>query len=440
MDLVKQPLSVQKSLSPEREVGLLLLHQFVSRVPAYSAKRNYDVPGERHVSGLSPYIRYRLVRESEVVKHVLDHHSYSTCAKFIEEVAWRTYWKGYLEARPSIWTSYVQNVRNLTVSLDERETERLQQARHGETGISCFDHWVYQLKSMGWLHNHARMWFASIWIFTLRLPWELGAAFFLEHLLDGDPASNTLSWRWVAGLHTKGKHYIAKAHNIKRYTDGLFFPEGQLNESPEPLTADEDYDQKPLSSVNCANLSGFPSLSQCPAGLLVCPEELTPELGPLEDCAFSSFCVLNARDVMAVTGAVPSSQSFINGAIRDTAVRMANHWSAKIARVETAVPLTYSRAMPSHVGSNEDPRVYVGCVDKWVDSVVAWAVKENPKSVWMIQPPVGPWKDFLPLLRVRLRNRNICLFEYRNRWDTLNWPHAISGYFKFRKGLIFHAD
>ena len=52
------------------------------------------------------------------------------------------------------------------------------------------------------------MWFASIWIFTLKLPWQLGADFFMQNLLDGDPASNTLSWRWSAGIHTKGKNYI----------------------------------------------------------------------------------------------------------------------------------------------------------------------------------------------------------------------------------------
>ena len=60
------------------------------------------------------------------------------------------------------------------------------------------------------------MWFASIWIFTLGLPWQLGADFFLRHLLDGDPAANTLGWRWVAGLHTKGKTYLASASNIRK--------------------------------------------------------------------------------------------------------------------------------------------------------------------------------------------------------------------------------
>ena len=60
------------------------------------------------------------------------------------------------------------------------------------------------------------MWFASIWIFTLRLPWELGANFFYDHLLDADPASNTLSWRWVTGLQTQGKIYLATENNIEK--------------------------------------------------------------------------------------------------------------------------------------------------------------------------------------------------------------------------------
>lgn len=57
------------------------------------------------------------------------------------------------------------------------------------------------------------LWFASVWIFTLRPPWELGADLFMRQLLDGDPASNTLSWRWVAGMHTRGKHYLARRDN-----------------------------------------------------------------------------------------------------------------------------------------------------------------------------------------------------------------------------------
>ena len=77
------------------------------------------------------------------------------------------------------------------------------------------------------------MWFASIWIHTLELQWELGADFFLKHLLDGDPASNTLSWRWVAGKHTKGKMYIADENNIKKFTLDRFKPQNKLNQFPK---------------------------------------------------------------------------------------------------------------------------------------------------------------------------------------------------------------
>ena len=77
------------------------------------------------------------------------------------------------------------------------------------------------------------MWFASIWIHTLELQWELGADFFLKHLLDGDPASNTLSWRWVAGIHTKGKMYLADENNIKKFTLDRFKPQNKLNQSPK---------------------------------------------------------------------------------------------------------------------------------------------------------------------------------------------------------------
>ena len=92
----------------------------------------------------------------------------------------------------------------------------------GRTGIDCFDTWVEELRETNYLHNHSRMWFASIWIFTLGLPWQLGARFFMRHLLDGDASSNTLSWRWVAGMHTNKKPYLASKENIDKFTVNRF--------------------------------------------------------------------------------------------------------------------------------------------------------------------------------------------------------------------------
>jgi hypothetical protein len=88
------------------------------------------------------------------------------------------------------------------------------------------------------------MWFASIWIFTLKLPWQIGAKFFLEQLLDGDAASNTLSWRWVAGLQTKGKHYLARASNIYKFSNARY-PNTQVNESASPIEEPQNYDVQP---------------------------------------------------------------------------------------------------------------------------------------------------------------------------------------------------
>jgi deoxyribodipyrimidine photo-lyase len=284
--------------APSRWDGLCAFEAFLPKAAAYARGRNFDRPGRQSVSELSPYLRTRLITEREVIERVIEAHGYAATEKFIQEVAWRTYWKGYLEQRPGIWARYQKDLKELAETSDSELEDRLQSARSGSTGIDCFDSWVEQLVETGWLHNHARMWFASIWIFTLKLPWQLGAAFFMEHLLDGDPASNTLSWRWVAGLHTRGKHYLARASNIKRFTIGRFNPEGQLNETAEPLSADGSFEKTPLPAVESLKDADLPSLSYCPAGLLVTPEDLTPESGELAETPFTSICVFSADDIL----------------------------------------------------------------------------------------------------------------------------------------------
>ena len=171
--------------------------------------------------------------EYELIRDVLSSHSYQRVEKFIQEIFWRIYWKGWLETRPSVWSDFVE----LPVNYRDKN---LDAALAGQTGIQCFDSWVTELIKTNYLHNHARMWFASIWIFTLGLPWQLGARFFLEHLIDGDAASNTLSWRWVAGLQTKGKQYRASNQNIETYTKGRF--KGSLiNQGPFPNIEYKNY-------------------------------------------------------------------------------------------------------------------------------------------------------------------------------------------------------
>ena len=224
------------AIPPTRAAALKHLAAFAPRMGRdYAQGRNTDPgPGKRRdVSELSPHIRHRLISEEEVVRAALAHHTPQAAEKFIQEVFWRSYWKGYLELRPAMWADYRARARTEHARLQGNAA--LAQAMQGQTGIACFDAWARELAETGYLHNHARMWFASIWIFTLRLPWVLGADFFLQHLLDADAASNTLSWRWVAGIQTSGKHYLARAENIARYTQGRFDPRGELNEAAAPL-------------------------------------------------------------------------------------------------------------------------------------------------------------------------------------------------------------
>ena len=183
----------------------------------YSSKRNYDLGRDNHsyVSMLSPYTRYRIILESELAE--LTSRSDESNEKFLKEVYWRTYWKGYLANFPSIWDEYKELC---SMDLSAELSSSYEKAINAETQFDVFNDWVKELKETGYLHNHARMWFASIWIHTLELPWFLGADFFLKHLLDGDEAVNTLSWRWVAGLQTRGKSYLATKSNIHKFTDG----------------------------------------------------------------------------------------------------------------------------------------------------------------------------------------------------------------------------
>ena len=212
------------------------LDQFIRHgASSYAKARNYDLGQGKHsaVSNLSKFVSHRLLFEFDIIEQILGAHSYQQTEKFIQEVFWRVYWKGWLENRPQVWSAFKNQ------PCVEMTTE-LKHAQIGNTGIGCFDSWVEELRDTNYLHNHARMWFASIWIFTLKLPWHLGARFFMAHLYDGDAASNTLSWRWVAGLQTKGKHYVAKSSNIAKYTDHRF-PHTQLNENPIPLTEDIEF-------------------------------------------------------------------------------------------------------------------------------------------------------------------------------------------------------
>ena len=345
---------------------------------AYAATRNADAgpQAEATTTGLSPYLRRRLILEQEVVDAALAAHSPAAAEKFVQEVFWRSYFKGYLETHPSVWTGYLEAAaaERERVAANSGLQRACDAARAGRTGIECFDAWAQELVETGWLHNHTRMWFASIWIFTLQLPWVLGAEFFLRHLLDGDPASNTLSWRWVGGLHTRGKVYAARAENIRRYTSGRFSPTG-LNESPAPLVEAEPPSPAPL-----------PQAYGVPTGdvtLLLHLDDLVPE-----SLALGGARVVRVAGLLAHAPDASARVQRADRAAMDDALARAGKWFGCQAEMAT----------PGWEGE--------------LPVVAAWA-------------PVGPSAGTLPP-GCRL---------VRRQWDELTWPRATRGYFQVKAAI-----
>lgn len=308
--------------------------------------------------------------------------------KFVQEVCWRTYWKGWLQIRPSVWSDYKAELDGLITQLEKDGSLRARytQAIDGETGIDCFDAWAGELMHHGYLHNHARMWFASIWIFTLKLPWALGADFFLRHLLDGDAASNTLSWRWVAGLQTAGKNYLARADNIEKFTDGRFSPKGLAQ------------DAAPLTSINLAPppidpLTGFDEMSEQfePETMLFVTHE--------DDCGFrpsiapKHSVVLDASQHISPLETAPEKLAFTDSALGEG------------ARVTCS------------------------------EQIIEHAQQRDLKHIVLSRPCVGPVAHALVDLCALAKTNGLSVGVHTHEWDRVAWPKATKGFFAFKKSI-----
>ncbi|MEM8790532.1 MAG: FAD-binding domain-containing protein [Pseudomonadota bacterium] len=386
------------SFEPTREAGLVRLDRFVARAGRhYASQRNYDFGPERreNVSALSPWIRHRLITEEEVLRATLARHAPSSAEKFIQEVFWRTYFKGWLEQRPSVWAAYQDGLAHALEVLEKDRALAIdyKDAVAGQTGIDGFDQWAGELVETGYLHNHARMWFASIWIFTLRLPWELGADFFLRHLMDGDPASNTLSWRWVAGLHTKGKTYQARVSNISKYTEGRFRPEYQLSNTAEPLVEERDHPKVPI-----------PLADPIPEGdfvLLVTEEEgRFEDLLPRLPAATLGLLAIEGRSPLAIGD---MAQGFARGALTDALSRF----------------------------GGDQPHE----AEDWAEPIITAAEKTGVTSFVTAYAPVGPVRQRLEDARNALASAGLTLHQIRRDYDDLAWPHATKGFFALKQKI-----
>ena len=394
--------SSDTTINANREMGLLKMEAFLPQAGiGYAEGRNF-VPGV--VSGLAPYIRHRLITEAEIVGAVLQQHSLQEAEKFIQEICWRTYWKGWLEMRPKVWSEYLQELVILRTRMEEDHDlhDRVQNAESGATGIGCLDSWSTELRETGYLHNHVRMWFASIWVHTLRLPWQLGADFFMRHLLDGDPASNTLSWRWVCGLQTQGKVYVATAENIERFTKGRYAPHGLLAMEAPPMR--ESFIAHPPVPMDRPDrhLAGEKTV------LLVTDEDLLPEDWGLPERDVTAIVLLNMPQAYPGIGVLP--MAWKHKALEGTASRLAAEFQYPVLNLEDGGETIASRL---HVLLRE----------------------HGAQSLSMMTPPIGTTRSLMDPVLSELTKEGITLRRLRRPWDDAFWPHANHGFFKLKERI-----
>ena len=369
------------NFKPSRTFALEKLDNFIDKnLIDYSKLRNFDYGPENrtNVSGLSPYVSHGIINEIEIINKSLKKYSFVKNEKFIQEILWRVYWKGWLELRPNVWLDYLNDLKKIKENFKNNQTYLI--AIDGKTNIECFNYWVNELKENNYLHNHTRMWFASIWIFTLKLPWQLGAEFFLQHLYDGDAASNTLGWRWVAGIQTKGKNYLASEWNIKKFTNNRF-QNIKLNKNAVPILSEKNYSINNKDFVNVEILEN--------QSLLVFENNLSFETTDFQDIKFKKILLIDHKNNYRTINLSESVTNFKSSLLEDQKKRLE----------EKSIDCEI-------ININE--------------------IKNITENIYAIYPSIGENLDFINLNGLK----NI-QFLYR-KLDQFSWQYCNKGFFNFK--------
>lgn len=391
----------------ERAAALRRLADVLPRLPDQQRHRMIDPGPDRpaNVSLLSPYVRHRVLAEEELVAAVTTLHQPATAAALVEGVFWRAYWKGWLELRPQVWDSYTKRLGSLFRTPDlEGAADSYERATEGRTGIDCFDAWCDELRETGYLHNRARRAFASIWTFTLGLPWELGADFMYRHLLDGDVAINTLSWRWVAGLQNGLAAQLVRRNEIYRQSAGRFNPD-RLSKAHPPL-----------------GISRIPRPSNLPpadlaigrrarVGLLLTLDDLGRESLRLP----ATVLAVAIAPELATDGPLalsPLVSNFRQGLLIDAGER---------CRAIDKVPVA-------------------ALDDLSAESLADWARGFGINVVLLPQQPIGQYRSRLRQLRAELARAGIRLAVLRREWDRSLWEFAKAGFPELRRQIPLLID
>ena len=369
------------NFKPSRTFALEKLNNFIDKnLIEYSKLRNFDYgPDNRsNISCLSPYVSHGIISESEIINKTLKKYSFVKNEKFIQEVLWRVYWKGWLELRPNVWLEFLNDLEKIKETF--KNNQSYTNAIEGNTDIECFNYWVNELKEHNYLHNHARMWFASIWIFTLKLPWQLGAEFFIQNLYDGDAASNTLGWRWVAGIQTPGKHYLASEWNIKKFTNNRF-QNIKLNENASPVLNRKTY------SISKRDFDNGETLEN--KLLLIFENNLSFETTEFKNIKFKKIILINHKNNYRKINLSKKVIDFKSSLLKDQKKRLEEK--------------------------------SINCEIASIDEI-----KNITENIYAIYPSIGENLDFINLNELK----NI-QFLYR-KLDQFSWQYCNKGFFNFK--------
>lgn len=362
-----------------RKAALQRLEEFVhSGAAAYARTRNFVKSGHGNVSRLSAALRHRLISEEEVVNAVLATHRFPAVEKFAQEVVWRTYWKGWLEQHPGVWEDYVRLASGPAPEVPSDQTMK---------------RFTEELRSTGYLHNHARMWWAAWWCHQHGLPWAAGARFFFDHLLDADAASNTLGWRWVAGLQTPGKTYLARRDNLAKYWEDHDLLEG-IDDGVKPRIPMETAAR---SRVVLPNHPEAPPALAGKVALVGHADDLSIETTPL--------------------GGFRPEGIVLIGGTRGSDGEMKRAW--RLRAVEDAVG-----RWSEHYGTEAES------LPSW-DCLPAWVSGGGYQAIVLMAPFVGPDGDGWRPVRSAMQDTGVEVVECRRAWDRRLFPAARAGFFPF---------
>lgn len=380
---------------------------FKAGLAEYGRQRNFVSEDLSEVSILSPATRHRIVTEYSLATRATTVAGKSRSEKFRQEIFWRLYWKGYLEQHPEIWTNWLDSQKTFS----DEVLDRTDKVSHGRSGVAVMDYFAAQLIETGYLHNHARMWFAAFWIHTCRLPWELGARFFMSHLLDGDPASNTLSWRWVAGLHTKGKQYLVRRSNIEKYLDPAIVSRHQKGLEVIDDTKVEPIEVKFEKAADLTPVQTFSTAyHRCgleKTGLWIHEDDLDFSTSPLSEV--QPHFIFISHSLCAWKKLVPDRKrtEYITKILADAGARAHQFWPDSI--------------------------ICLGDGKEFATTLIDWITDNEIQSLVYLQPFIGPAREAIDSVAGFLSESGIDLCPLRRPEDDRILPLAQSGFFGFWK-------